>query len=440
MYRSLVSRRYRLTRPFLRKIRRLWIRNGLLFFVCFAIVLLPSLFFIPQYVEAATIQELETALKSCQANWDRLNQRIRQVCPHGSTKNDVCDQIKDLIETDKKYRAERLGTPVSSTTAPKSEIESKETLCRYFESHISSRSCESPYSMADCAAFRYYLDTCKKELAALQAPRYTYPDPKSREFKQLDERIAQREQEYDACLKSAEKRDECFRLQGQLTSVDTACREIKQNLANAKTNQQPQQGPSGTVRIFVSGRLPNQVGKQATYQGRIESDARSGSPWYAYYWYLNGQLRTKGYNQTTFTFAIPQKGVNKVSLQVVKTNDNGTTWQNVGEASDSFYTEEKSNPWTQADQAGKARTRRQCKYADDSASSCTQYGKDAIAQNNENISLGCGYDKTNSIRFHGKEDVHSEWCKTRGKQQGAITECSARENQLDSCTSAAKRK
>jgi hypothetical protein len=293
--------------------------------------------------------------------------------------------------------------------------------------------------MMDCASYRWYLDECNKELEVLQTPRYTYPDPKSKEFKQIDERITQYEKEYNACLKSKEKRDECFRLQGQLKPVTAACDEIKRNLQSAQASMQQQQSASGTVRIFVSGKLPNQVGKQATYQGRVESDARSGNPWYAYYWYLNGQVKAKGYNQTTFTFAIPQKGVNKVMLRVVKTNDNGKTWQNVGEASDSFYTEEKSNPWTQADQAGKTRTRRQCKYADNSASSCAQYSSDAIAQNNENLSLGCGYEKTNSIRFHAKGDAHSGWCKTIGMQQGAISECIAREDLLDSCASGKSR-
>ncbi len=404
-------------------------------FICFAVALSLFAFSALDRTEAATVKELETGLRDCQASWDRLNQRILKECPYAPTRNETCDQIKDYMDKKKKERATRLNTPMPSFVTP-------ERLMEGIKKQISQLSerllyCEN-YGLS-CRSEREEMDNLKDQLEDLQAGRNPITDPKSRAIKQLDELIAKKEREYAACLESSKKRDECFRLEGQLKSVVRSCDEIKQNLAGAKASQQQasqqQKLPLETVKIFVSGKLPNQVGKQATYQGRVESDAWSGNALYGYYWYLNGQVRTKGYNQTTFTFTIPQKGLNKVMLRVVKTKDNGKTWQNVGEASDSFYTEEKSNPFAQADQTGKVRTRKPCKYADNSASSCAQYSRDAIAQNNENLSLGCGYDKTNSIRFHGKEADHSGWCKTIGKQQGAVSECNAREDMLDTCIS-----
>ena len=90
--------------------------------------------------------------------------------------------------------------------------------------------------------------------------------------------------------------------------------------------------------MFRSGAWTPEVGKQATYQARVEDPGATAQTLYAYYWFLNGENRMTGYNQTTFSFAI-RSGKNTVMVRVIKTSDRGAraNWQKVGvDVTDSF--------------------------------------------------------------------------------------------------------
>jgi len=173
---------------------------------------------------------------------------------------------------------------------------------------------------------------------------------KQAELTRLNAAIAKDQQDYELCLRQLQWADECLRLKGQIASVVAACDDIKTRLQAARaaqatqTTQTTQTGQTnastGTVRVYPTGPVPNEVGRQATFQARVESDSQATTATrYAYYWYVNDQYRSRGYDLTTFTFPVQEKGLNRVAVQVMKTSDNGRTWQKVGDAGDKLYVE-----------------------------------------------------------------------------------------------------
>jgi hypothetical protein len=301
-----------------------------------------------------------------------------------------------------------------------------------------------------CEGSKERLRRCDAELSELVKPHLVRRDPVPREVVELNTLIAEDQQNYNACLQQADKRDECLQLQGQLKSVTAACDEIKGRLQAAPGGRPAPETYGGTLHTFIvrcnatevkagdivfctangiyssnlnteldltrdpdtqwqngprvsttnllpgqtfrvtatrsgftegvtitvvagqqeqnipqsaggvkmyrsggstqeagkqstyqSGGSTQEVGKQATYQARVDDPRATHQTLYAYYWFLNGQNKTRGYNQTTFSFAIPQKGTNTVMVRVMKTSDRGKTWQKVGEATDSFVAQGK---------------------------------------------------------------------------------------------------
>jgi hypothetical protein len=384
----------------------------------------------PSTAPAQSFQELESALKSCQADWDRLNNRIRQNCPYVGATDDACDMWRDAAAMKKEVRTRLLNTPM--TTRPsESAIQQKTSWCYNLRSNYYGCSLAVGGRDAEASCGHYLQEAlqCEREVDVLRGPGPYPRDPGSKEIVELDAQIEAYERQYSACLQAAPKREECLRLQGQLKSVAASCDEIKGRLQAASggrpqqetyggtlhtfivrckatevkpgdtvsctangiyssnlnkeldltndpatqwqngprvsttnlrpgqtfrviatrggisdgvtirvTGDQPDQNTpqsTGEVRMSRSGGSTQETGKQATYQARVEDPQATNQTLYAYYWYLNGQNKTSGYNQTSFSFAI-QRGKNTVMVRVLKTSDRGRTWQKVGNATDSF--------------------------------------------------------------------------------------------------------
>jgi hypothetical protein len=285
---------------------------------------------------AETVPELEAGLKNCQANWDRLNERIKQVCPYEGTTEVLCAQYHTYLEGDKRQWYYIKGLPDNQ------EIAIKRKECEKAE--YDTRMCDSIFRKPDerhyCWGFPENEQKCRQELQAMLRGQILDSKAKQAELARLDAAIDKDMRDYDACLRQLELRNECLHLQGQLKSVVVACDEIKRKLQEAQASAQQAPLPTGTVRVYPTGTVPNEVGRQATFQAHVESDSQAtGGTRYAYYWYVNGQYRSRGYDLTTFTFPVQEKGLNRVVVQVMKTSDNGKTWRKVGDATDKLYVE-----------------------------------------------------------------------------------------------------
>ena len=313
---------------------------------------LPLLFITatPFAAAAETVQELETGLRNCQANWDRLNERIKQVCPYEAVTQEVCLQYFDNLEADKRYRS-----LIESRPDPQG-IAAKRKECDKARENYLGCSITWDSHRTDCSQYRKWEERCRQELQAMLKGDMIDTQQKQAELTRLNAAIAKDQQDYELCLRQLQWADECLRLKGQLTSVVAACDDIKTRLQAARAaaagqtvqTTQPNASPTGTVRIFPTGPVPNEVGGQMTYQARVESDSQATKGTrYAYYWYVNGQNNNRGYDLTAFSFAAPQKGVNSVGVLVMRTSDSGRTWQKVGEAIDRIYVE-----WDARDAAG----------------------------------------------------------------------------------------
>lgn len=307
----------------------------------FCSLILLSFLAAPFFASAETVQELETGLKNCQANWDRLNERIKQVCPYEKVTQEVCLAYFEYLEADKRHRDLIESSPDPQSIAAKRkecETASLNVSACYYEASRGS------FPGIDCSPAVKREEQCNQELDAMLKGDITDTQKKQAQLARVNAAIIKDQQDYEMCLKQLQWANECRLLQGQLKSVVTACDDIRARLQAARTAQAAQAaqsaGPTGTVRIFPAGPVPNEVGGQMTYQARVESDSQATRETrYAYYWYVNGQNRNRGYDLTTFSFAAPQKGVNSVGVLVMKTSDNGKTWHKVGEALDKIYVE-----------------------------------------------------------------------------------------------------
>jgi hypothetical protein len=279
---------------------------------------------------AETVQELETGLKNCQANWDRLNERIKQVCPYEAVTQEVCLEYFDALEADKRYRS-LIEYPEGIVTKRQ---ECDKARAEYYLCDMTPR----PRRWS-CADYLEWEIKCREELQAM-LKGYIDTQGSQAELTRVNAAIVKDQQDYEMCLRQLQWADECLRLKGQIASVVVACDEIKRKLQAAQASAQQAQLPTGTVKVYPTGSVPNEVGRQATFRARVESDSQATTATrYVYYWYVNDQYRSRGYDLTTFTFPVQEKGLNRVAVQVMKTSDNGRTWQKVGDAGDKLYVE-----------------------------------------------------------------------------------------------------
>jgi hypothetical protein len=204
------------------------------------------------------------------------------------------------------------------------------------------------YSPEACAKARRENDECQRELSQLRyggsiSAEYDLArDPVKRQAAELDARIAEQQKEYDECLEALRKRDECRRLQGQYTSVATACDDIKQKLQAAGQGGQgssTQSSAAATVRLGPVGQGEDKVNSPITLKATVEvrGQVPQGTQ-YGYYWYVNSVFRTSGINVTSYSFKVPNVGLKqvKVGVRVVRKGDGETKWQPVGEATYDF--------------------------------------------------------------------------------------------------------
>jgi len=110
---------------------------------------------------AETVQELESGLKNCQANWDRLNERIKQVCPYEAVTQEVCLQYFDGLEADKRYRS-----LIESRPDPQG-IAAKRKECDDARSNFYGCSITWGSHRTDCSYYKKWEERCRQELDAM---------------------------------------------------------------------------------------------------------------------------------------------------------------------------------------------------------------------------------------------------------------------------------
>ena len=107
-------------------------------------------------MSAETVQELETGLKNCQANWDRLNDRIKQVCPYEAVTQETCLWYSENLEADKRYRSF-----VESRPTPQS-IADKRKECDYYAENYYGCSATQYIHKTDCEFYRTGEERCRE--------------------------------------------------------------------------------------------------------------------------------------------------------------------------------------------------------------------------------------------------------------------------------------
>lgn len=184
-----------------------------------------------------------------------------------------------------------------------------------------------------------------------------------------------------------------------------------------------------TGAFSISGPDRGSVGTRATFSV-TGLGAPQGSREYEFRWYGDGKQLTSTTDSQVISLQTP--GQHVITAKVW--NWSGAKWEGVGEKFKTIVIEASpSTPQTQGGQVGKFRKRRDCKYSDNMDARCSQYGGDGVAQYDENMRRGCGYEKQNSGRWHSNVGNHVSWCRNIAGPDGPGRECSDRENQLDTC-------
>ncbi len=184
------------------------------------------------------------------------------------------------------------------------------------------------------------------------------------------------------------------------------------------------------VNLGPRGAIEDRVGATVTLYATVDgSPTPPAGTRYGYYWSVNNTFRKSGVNMDRYSFMVPREGlraVKTVSVLVKELPEGEQIWQDVGSASFDFSGYAKGK-------VEASRKRRSCDYPDNSEASCAQYGRDGVAQYNENIALGCHYE--DGYYWHNDEENHARWCRNTGRKEGATRDCKMREDRLDACAS-----
>jgi hypothetical protein len=305
-------------------------------------------------VAAQTIPELEEGLRSCQGNLDSLKYQMEIPCFYIKARDEVCRDTYDWLTFLYKSRRENPTSPQNPTLVAIAEKEKtfaeKERECSQTYGNIvyyCNPDYKPLYDPPNCEKANQEYSKCSSELSTLRSSLLSSEitlsyDPVLKQAWELNQRIAEQEREYKACQEQLNQRDECRRLQGQYTSVATACDDIKLKLQGIRQGRLGTEGPStssATVKLGTEGRVEDKVNALVTMRATLESSGQAPpGTLYGYYWYVNQVFRTSGVNMTTYSFKVPNAGLKqvKIKVRIIRTNDGGKTWQAVGEAAYDF--------------------------------------------------------------------------------------------------------